>query len=120
MSLPQAYDTYVGERGAKLSGGQRQRISIARAFLKNAPILLLDEPTSAVDVETESLIQEAIGGISKDKTVITIAHRLSTIEHADEIIVFDQGKVTEYGSHTELMNKRGVYYGLYMKEGEEA
>lgn len=120
MNLPEGYDTYVGERGAKLSGGQRQRISIARAFLKNAPILLLDEPTSAVDVETESLIKKAIERISESKTVITIAHRLSTIENADMIYVFDQGRVAEHGSHSELMEAHGVYYRLYMKEGEEA
>lgn len=119
MGLSNGYDTCVGERGAKLSGGQRQRISIARAFLKNAPILLLDEPTSAVDVDTERLIKEAIERISQSKTVITIAHRLSTIENADEIFVFDKGRIAEQGNHLELMKAGGVYYGLYEKEGEE-
>jgi len=114
--LPQGYDTYVGERGVKLSGGERQRISIARAFLKDAPILLLDEPTSAVDVATEELIQQALSTISADKTVITIAHRLSTIQNADNILVFSKGKIAESGTHEELMKANGVYSGLYRKE----
>lgn len=117
-SLPKGYDTEVGERGGKLSGGQRQRIAIARAFLKDAPILLLDEPTSAVDVETEDLIKDAISRIGKDRTVLTIAHRLSTIEDADRILVFDKGAIIEVGSHPELM-KKGAYYDLYKKAGEE-
>jgi ABC-type multidrug transport system fused ATPase/permease subunit len=118
MDLPEQYETVVGERGTRLSGGQRQRISIARAFLKNAPILLLDEPTSAVDVETEELIKEALKKISENRTVLTIAHRLSTIEDSDEILVFDQGHVVETGSHNELLHKQGVYYNLYMKENQ--
>lgn len=118
MGLPNGYDTQVGERGAKLSGGQRQRISIARAFLKDAPILLLDEPTSAVDVETEKLIQEALDRISVGKTVLTIAHRLSTIEHADVIFVFDQGRIVESGTHKELLANGIVYQSLYRKENE--
>lgn len=118
MSLPEGYATQVGERGVKLSGGQRQRISIARAFLKNAPILMLDEPTSAVDVETEGMIQDAIDRISEGKTVLTIAHRLSTIEHADVIHVFDQGKIAESGTHEELLKQAGVYSSLYHKENE--
>ena len=120
MGLPNGYDTQVGERGAKLSGGQRQRISIARAFLKDAPILLLDEPTSAVDVETEKLIQEALDRISVGKTVLTIAHRLSTIEHADVIFVFDQGRIVESGTHKELLANGIVYQSLYRKENEVA
>jgi ABC-type multidrug transport system fused ATPase/permease subunit len=119
-SLEDGYNTYVGERGVRLSGGQRQRLSIARAFLKEAPILLLDEPTSAVDVETESLIKEALDRISFGKTVITIAHRLSTIEDADDILVFDKGKVVEKGSHEELLHAQGVYHQLYMKETKES
>ena len=93
MKLPQGYDTEVGERGARLSGGQKQRVSIARAFLKDAPILLLDEPTSAVDVETEREIQEALREVSHNRTVITIAHRLNTIADADEIYVFENGEI---------------------------
>ncbi len=123
MTLPQGYDTLVGERGARLSGGQKQRISIARAFLKDAPVLLLDEPTSAVDVETESLIQEAVARISKGRTVITIAHRLSTIINSDRIYVLEQGKLVESGTHDELLSIGGVYSGLYdmeAKKGGEA
>ncbi|WP_309245223.1 ATP-binding cassette domain-containing protein, partial [Clostridium sp. CF012] len=99
ISLPQQYDTLAGERGTRLSGGERQRISIARAFLKNAPILLLDEPTSAIDVGTEDLIKEAIERISQGKTVITIAHRLSTIENADSIMVLSKGQIVESGTN---------------------
>ena len=116
MTLPEGYDTYIGERGVKMSGGQRQRLSIARAFLKNAPILLLDEPTSAVDVETEQMIKNALDKISVGKTVVTIAHRLSTIENADKILVFDNGKIAESGSHDELLAQGGIYSGLYNKE----
>lgn len=118
MSLPEGYDTIVGERGILLSGGERQRISIARAFLKNAPILLLDEPTSAVDVETEKLIQEAIDGLSKSRTCITIAHRLSTIRNVDTIMVLKDGLIVEQGSHEELLNSDGVYAGMYGKEAQ--
>lgn len=116
--LPEGYQTYVGERGVKLSGGQRQRISIARAFLNQAPILLLDEPTSAVDMETEALIQEALERISNGKTVITIAHRLSTIKNADRIFVFSNGKIAETGNHEELLLLKGVYAELYTKENQ--
>lgn len=116
MSLPQGYDTQVGERGVKLSGGQRQRISIARAFLKNAPILLLDEPTSAVDTETEQEIQKAIARVAGDKTVIVIAHRLSTIQNADCIYVVKKGAIAEWGTHRELLTRNGIYAGLYGKE----
>jgi len=111
-NLPEKYNTLVGERGVRLSGGERQRISIARAFLKNAPILLLDEPTSAIDVQTESLIKDAIDRISENKTVIIIAHRLSTIENADKICVFDHGKIVESGTHEVLLEKQGVYSAL--------
>lgn len=116
MSLPEGYDTLVGERGTKLSGGQKQRLSIARAFLKDAPILLLDEPTSAVDVETEREIQQALKKIAKGRTVITVAHRLSTIMDADVIYVFDQGEIVEQGSHEQLMACGGVYASLYQRE----
>ncbi len=106
----------MGERGIKLSGGERQRISIARAFLKDAPIILLDEPTSAVDVSTENEIQEAIKKIAKGKTVIVIAHRLSTVRDADCIYVLENGKIAESGTHEALLDKKGVYANLYGKE----
>lgn len=119
MSLPKGYDTLVGERGAKLSGGQKQRLSIARAFLKDAPILLLDEPTSAVDVETEKEIQQALKKIVEGRTVITAAHRLSTIMDADIIYVFDKGRIAEQGTHAQLMEHGGVYASLYQRETKE-
>lgn len=113
MSLPEGYETVVGERGAMLSGGQKQRVSIARAILKDAPILLLDEPTSALDVETESNIQNAINVVKSGKTCITIAHRLSTIEHADRIMVLKQGHIVESGTHEELMALGQEYAKMY-------
>lgn len=117
-SLPDGYNSIVGERGILLSGGEKQRISIARAILKDAPILLLDEPTSAVDVATEQLIQEAIDNLSKNRTCITIAHRLSTIENVDKIMVLKDGNVAESGSHKELLAAKGLYYQMYGKEVE--
>jgi len=116
ISLQKGYDTNAGERGVKLSGGECQRISIARAILKDAPILLMDEPTSSVDVDTEQLIQKAIENVSKQKTVIIIAHRLSTIKNADKIIVIDNGKLVEEGTHEELIVKNGKYATLYSRE----
>jgi ATP-binding cassette subfamily B protein len=113
MSLPEGYDTYVGERGVKLSGGQKQRISIARVFLKNPPIIILDEATSALDNATEFLIQKALDELSKGRTTIVVAHRLSTIKNADEIIVLTDQGIQEKGSHRELLDKRGMYAELY-------
>lgn len=115
LQLPEGYETLVGERGVRLSGGQRQRISIARAFLKDAPILLLDEPTAAVDVESEQKIQEAIGRITVGRTVIVIAHRLSTVRNAKRIYVVSGGKIAETGNHEELMERRGIYAEMYAK-----
>ncbi|WP_431027970.1 ABC transporter ATP-binding protein [Lysinibacillus sp. LZ02] len=113
MSLPQGYDTKVGERGVKLSGGQKQRVAIARVFLKNPPILVLDEATSALDLESEALIQESLDRLAHDRTTIVIAHRLSTITHADKIFVIEYGQVVELGTHEELMAKQGAYYNLF-------
>lgn len=117
-SLPEGYDTVVGERGANMSGGEKQRMSIARALLKNAPILLMDEPTSALDAGTETAITNVLTAdeLKKDKTIIIIAHRLSTIVNADKIIVMDKGKVVETGTHKELIDMDGIYAGLYKKE----
>ena len=117
QTLPEGYETMVGERGAILSGGQKQRLAIARAILKDAPVLLLDEPTSALDVETESGIQEAIRTVMAGRTCITIAHRLSTVQNADRIYVLKQGRIAECGTHAELLQQGGVYAAMY---GEEA
>jgi len=114
--LPQQYDTLVGERGVKLSGGQRQRIAIARAMLKNAPIVLLDEATSALDSESEGLIQEALWKLMQGRTAIVIAHRLSTIQAMDRIVVMDDGKIVEQGTHKELLKLGGTYAGLWKRQ----
>lgn len=112
-TLPHGYDTLVGERGVKLSGGQRQRIAIARAMLKNAPVLLLDEATSALDSESEVLIQDALWKLMEGRTAIVIAHRLSTIQKMDRIVVMDDGKIVEQGSHKELIAQKGAYAKLW-------
>ena len=111
--LPKGYDTVIGERGVKVSGGERQRLAIARALLKNPPILLLDEATSSLDTESERLVQEALERLMHDRTVLVIAHRLSTVQHADRILVLEQGGVVESGTHGELMECNGVYRRLY-------
>ena len=118
MSLPDGYDTYVGERGTRLSGGQKQRISIARVFLKNPPILILDEATSALDNESERHIQKSLEALAKNRTTITIAHRLSTIRNADEIIVITENGIAERGSHQNLLKRNGIYAHYYKMQFE--
>jgi len=113
MAQPAGYETQVGERGLKLSGGERQRIAIARAILKDSPILIFDEATSAVDAQAELLIQQALERLMQDRSTITIAHRLSTVQHADRIVVLNERKIEEVGSHQELLSKGGVYTRLY-------
>ena len=113
MMLPDEYNSMVGERGIKLSGGQRQRIAIARAILKDAPILILDEATSALDSESEAFIQKSMRDLMKGKTVIAIAHRLSTLKEMDRIIVLDKGHIIEQGTAEELLAKNGTYAHLW-------
>ena len=119
MSLPEGYETNVGERGVKLSGGQKQRISIARVFLKNPPVLILDEATSALDNVTEMQIQNALEELAVGRTVVVVAHRLSTVRHADEIVVLDSDGVAERGTHAELLAKDGIYATLYKNQFRE-
>ena len=107
-ALPQGYDTLVGERGQRLSGGQRQRIALARAILKDAPVLVLDEATAAVDNDTEAAIQRSLAQITQQRTTVVIAHRLSTVRHADWIVVMDQGRIVEQGCHDSLVAQGGI------------
>jgi len=115
-NLPQSYDTMIGENGIRLSGGQKQRISIARAFLKDSPIILLDEATSSLDAESEEKVQDATINLTENKTTLVIAHRLSTIIRADKIIVLNQGKIVETGTHNELLKNSIIYKNLYSRQ----
>jgi subfamily B ATP-binding cassette protein MsbA len=112
MNLPKGLDTNIGDSGNKLSGGQKQRLAIARAVLKNPPIMILDEATSALDTESEKLVQEALENMMKNRTSVVIAHRLSTIQSANQIIVMQDGEIVEQGKHQELMSKKGMYRKL--------
>jgi len=113
LALPAGYDTVIGERGVRLSGGERQRLAIARALLKDAPILILDEATSALDSESEALVQSALHNLMTGRTVLVIAHRLSTVRRADRIVVIENGTITDVGAHEELLQKLGTYRRLY-------
>jgi subfamily B ATP-binding cassette protein MsbA len=113
MELPEGYQTMIGERGQRLSGGQRQRIAIARALLKNSPILILDEATSSLDTESEALVQKALMNLMVGRTVLVIAHRLSTVRRADRIVVLDRGSISEIGTHEDLVTRGGIYQRLH-------
>ena len=118
LATPEGYDTLVGERGVRLSGGQRQRIAIARAFLKDPPVLILDEATSDLDAESEFLVQQALAALMENRTVLVIAHRLSTVRHADRIAVIHEGRIAEIGRHAELIARDGIYRKLYALQME--
>ncbi|MBF8305238.1 MAG: transporter related, partial [Acidobacteria bacterium] len=111
--LPQGYDTVIADRGERLSGGQRQRLAIARALLKNSPVLILDEATSELDTESEQLVQKALANLMAGRTVIVIAHRLSTVRRADKIVVLDCGRIQEMGTHQDLLRQAGIYRRLH-------
>ena len=113
INAENGYQTIIGDRGSKLSGGQRQRLSIARAVLKNPPIMILDEATSALDTESEKLVQDALDNLMKNRTSLVVAHRLSTIKNADMICVFHEGEIVEQGTHDELLRLNGIYTKLY-------
>ena len=113
QELPEKYDTVIGERGLKLSGGQKQRVAIARAILKNPPILILDEATSSLDSVSEGIVQQALEKVMKGRTTIVIAHRLSTIKHANRIVILDKGKISDIGTHEQLMSRNDTYMKLY-------
>jgi subfamily B ATP-binding cassette protein MsbA len=117
--LPQGYDTVIGERGVKLSGGERQRLAIARAILRDPPLLIMDEATSALDTESERIVQLALANLMKNRTTLVIAHRLSTIQNADRIVVLDRGRIAEIGSHEELLKKGGLYRRLHAMQFQE-
>ena len=118
--MPKKYETRIGERGQRLSGGERQRISIARAILRNAPILILDEATSALDSESEQLVQQALGNLMQARTTFVIAHRLSTIRNADRIVVLEKGRIVEIGTHDTLLDGNGPYARFYRLQTEDA
>ena len=115
-NLPQKFETIIGENGVRLSGGEKQRISIARAFLKNSPIILLDEATSSLDAESEEKVQNAIMNLTKNRTTLVIAHRLSTIIRADKIILVNRGEISDFGTHNDLLKSSMIYKNLYSKQ----
>ncbi len=119
MQMPMKYNAQIGERGQRLSGGERQRIAIARAILRNAPILILDEATSALDSESEKLVQQALANLMRDRTTFVIAHRLSTIRNADVIVVLDQGRIEEMGTHDDLIGLDGLYRRFYKLQAHD-